>query len=94
MTEVTTLREPNGLGDFRHHRHPADDPFSTLIPQEDRILALIGDGLTNREIADQLSLSEKTINNYVSHSYAKLHVERRSQATGLATERRIRREQS
>ena len=74
-------------------QHPADDPFSTLTPQEDRILALIGDGLTNREIAEQLSLSEKTIKNYVSQIYAKLHVERRSQAARLATERRIRREQ-
>ena len=74
-------------------RHPADDPFSTLTPQEDRILSLIGDGLTNREIAGQVNLSEKTVKNYVSHIYAKLHVERRSQATGLATERRVRREQ-
>ena len=74
-------------------RHPADDPFSTLTPQEDRILALIGDGFTNREIAGQVNLSEKTVKNYVSHIYAKLHVERRSQATGLATERRIRRDQ-
>ena len=74
-------------------RHPADDPFSTLTPQEDRILSLIGDGLTNREIARQVNLSEKTVKNYVSHIYAKLHVERRSQATGLATERRIRRDQ-
>lgn len=74
-------------------RHPADDPFSTLTPQEDRILALIGDGLTNHEIAAQVGLSEKTVKNYVSHIYAKLHVARRSQATGLVTERRIRREQ-
>ena len=74
-------------------RHPADDPFETLTPQEDRILALIGDGFTNREIAGQVNLSEKTVKNYVSHIYAKLHVERRSQATGLATERRIRRDQ-
>ena len=74
-------------------RHPADDPFSTLTPQEDRILSLIGDGLSNREIAGQVNLSEKTVKNYVSHIYSKLHVERRSQATGLATERRIRRDQ-
>jgi two-component system response regulator DevR len=74
-------------------QHPADDPFSTLTPQEDLILRLIGDGLTNREIAEQLCVGEKTIKNYVSHIYAKLRVERRSQATGLATERRIRREQ-
>ncbi len=76
-----------------HTQHPADDPFSTLTPQEDRIVTLIGDGLTNREIADQLSLTEKTIKNYVSQIYSKLHVQRRSQATRLTTERRMRKTQ-
>ncbi len=71
-------------------QHPADDAFSTLSPQEDRILVFIGEGLTNREIAEQLSLSEKTIKNYVSQIYSKLHVERRSQAATIATERRLR----
>lgn len=74
-------------------KHPADEPFASLTPQEDRILDMIGDGLTNREIAEQLSLSEKTIKNYVSEIYAKLHVERRSQASSLATERRLRKQQ-
>ncbi len=74
-------------------QHPADDPFATLSPQEDRILDMIADGLTNREIADRLSLSEKTIKNYVSGVYAKLHVERRSQASSLATARRMRKQQ-
>ena len=74
-------------------QHPADDPFSTLSPQEDRILDMIADGLTNREIADRLSLSEKTIKNYVSGVYSKLHVERRSQASSLATARRMRKQQ-
>lgn len=53
----------------------------------------IGEGLTNREIAKQLSLSEKTIKNYVSQIYSKLHVPRRSQAATIATERRLRRQQ-
>ena len=74
-------------------QHPADDAFASLTPQEDRILEMIGDGLTNREIADRLSLSEKTVKNYVSGIYAKLHVERRSQASSLATERRLRKQQ-
>ena len=64
--------------------HPADDGFATLTPQEERILGMIGDGLTNREIAGKLSLSEKTVKNYVSQVYSKLHVERRSQAATLA----------
>lgn len=72
--------------------HPADDVFSTLTPQEDRILEMIADGLTNSEIADRLSLAEKTIKNYVSQIYSKLSVERRSQAARLATERRMRKQ--
>ncbi len=74
-------------------QHPADDAFASLSPQEDRILKFIGEGLTNREIAEQLSLSEKTIKNYVSQIYSKLHIERRSQAATIATERRLRKEQ-
>jgi two-component system, NarL family, response regulator DevR len=73
--------------------HPADDSFALLTPQEDRILDLIADGKTNREIGDRLRLSEKTVKNYVSQIYSKLHVERRSQAAALATERRIRKQQ-
>ena len=73
--------------------HPADDAFATLSPQEDRILEMIADGLTNGQIAGKLQLAEKTIKNYVSQIYAKLNVERRSQAARLATERRFRKQQ-
>ena len=74
-------------------QHPADDPFAALSPQEDRILDMIGEGLTNRAIGERLSLSEKTVKNYVSEIYAKLHVERRAQASSMATERRLRKQQ-
>ncbi len=70
--------------------HPANDAFASLTPQEDRILDMIADGMTNGEIAKNLSLAEKTIKNYVSQIYSKLSVERRSQAARLATERRMR----
>ncbi len=73
--------------------HPADDAFASLSPQEDRILGLIADGLTNGQIANELSLAEKTIKNYVSQIYSKLSVERRSQAARLATERRMNKQQ-
>ncbi|MDA1009981.1 MAG: response regulator transcription factor [Chloroflexi bacterium] len=73
--------------------HPADDAFAALSPQEDRILELIADGLTNAEIAGKLALAEKTIKNYVSQIYAKLSVQRRSQAARLATERRMRKQE-
>ena len=72
--------------------HPADDPFSTLTPQEDRILTMIGEGMTNRGIAERLSLTEKTVKNYVSQIYSKLRVERRPQAARLVTERRMRKQ--
>ena len=54
---------------------------------------MIGEGRTNRQIAERLSLSEKTVKNYVSQVYSKLHVERRSQAATLAAERRLRKRQ-
>ena len=73
--------------------HPADDALSMLTPQEDRILTFIGEGLTNREIANELRLSEKTIKNCVSQIYAKLNIERRSQAASIATEHRLRKDQ-
>lgn len=73
--------------------HPADDAFSQLSPQEERILDMIAEGMTNGGIATKLGLAEKTVKNYVSQIYAKLNVERRSQAARLATERRLRKQQ-
>lgn len=55
-----------------------------LTPQEERILALVGAGLTNREIAGELGLSEHTVRNYVSTILAKLGVATRSQAAVYA----------
>ena len=51
-----------------------------LSPQEERVLALVADGKTNREIADALGLREKTIKNYLANIFDKLHFTRRSQA--------------
>jgi DNA-binding NarL/FixJ family response regulator len=60
------------------------DPLSTLTSQEKRILALIGEGLTNRQIGERLYLAEKTVKNYVSALFAKLGMERRTQAAAFA----------
>jgi DNA-binding NarL/FixJ family response regulator len=60
------------------------DPLSGLSAQEKRVLDLISEGLTNREIAERISLSEKTAKNYVSSVLAKLGLQRRSQAAALA----------
>jgi DNA-binding NarL/FixJ family response regulator len=70
----------------RLRQPPAEDErLARLTGQERRILALIADGLTNREIADQMHLAEKTVKNYVSHLLAKLGMERRTQAAVFAT---------
>jgi DNA-binding NarL/FixJ family response regulator len=91
---TTALLERLRRGGTGAAGHPADDPFLLLTAQEDRILDRIAEGQTNREIARDLRLSEKTIKNYVSQIYSKLNVERRSQAATLATERRMRKYQS
>jgi DNA-binding NarL/FixJ family response regulator len=60
------------------------DPISALSAQEKRVLELVGEGLTNRQIAEQMILSEKTAKNYVSSLLSKLGMQRRSQAAALA----------
>lgn len=64
-----------------------DEPRAPLSPQEERILDLIGEGLSNREIAQRLHLAEQTVKNYVSRLMAKLGFERRVQAALYATQR-------
>lgn len=54
-----------------------------LAPQEKRVLALIAEGLTNKEVAQNLNLAEKTVKNYLSTVFEKLHVTRRAQAAAL-----------
>ncbi len=65
-----------------------EGPLSGLTQQERRVLQLIGDGLTNREIADQMFLAEKTVKNYVSQLLAKLNMQRRTQIAVLAARQR------
>ncbi|MDV7356894.1 response regulator transcription factor [Rhodococcus oxybenzonivorans] len=67
-----------------------EDPLAQLSEQERAVFELIGEGLTNREIAERLFLAEKTIKNYVSRLLAKLGMQRRTQAAVLATELRRR----
>ncbi len=63
-----------------------EDPLlASLTPQERRILDLIAEGQTNRQIASTLFLAEKTVKNYVSNLLAKLGMERRTQAASYAT---------
>jgi len=66
------------------------DPLHELTDQERRVLDLIGHGMTNREIGQELFLAEKTVKNYVSSILSKLGMQRRTQAAVLATELRER----
>jgi DNA-binding NarL/FixJ family response regulator len=68
-----------------------EDPLAELSEQERAVFELIGEGLTNREIAERLFLAEKTIKNYVSRLLSKLGMQRRTQAAVLATELRNQR---
>jgi two-component system response regulator DevR len=62
----------------------SDDRVASLTTQEKRVLDLIGEGLTNRQIAERMSLAEKTAKNYVSSLLMKLGLQRRSQAAVVA----------
>lgn len=66
------------------HRPDEDPLLASLTPQERRILDLVADGQTNRQIAGTLYLAEKTVKNYVSNLLAKLGMERRTQAASYA----------
>jgi DNA-binding NarL/FixJ family response regulator len=61
------------------------DPLAGLTTQERKILELIGEGLTNRQIGERMFLAEKTVKNYVSALFAKLGMERRTQAAAYAS---------
>jgi len=63
---------------------PEDDPLVLLSAQERRILDLITEGFTNRQIADAMFLAEKTVKNYVSNLLAKLGFQRRTEAALFA----------
>jgi DNA-binding NarL/FixJ family response regulator len=68
---------------MRDQAGPAD-PLAALTGQERQILEFIGQGLTNRQIGEQMFLAEKTVKNYVSGLFAKLGMERRTQAAAYA----------
>jgi two-component system, NarL family, response regulator DevR len=63
----------------------SDPLLASLTPQERRILDLVAEGQTNRQIASNLYLAEKTVKNYVSNLLTKLGMERRTQAATYAT---------
>jgi two-component system response regulator DevR len=63
------------------------DLLATLSVQERRVLALIAEGRTNKEVGHELGLAEKTVKNYLSNVFDKLHVTRRAQAAAIFAQR-------
>ena len=79
--------DPDASGQLtaRMRDHMArEDPVAALTGQEKRVLELIGEGLTNRQIAERMFLAEKTAKNYVSSLLAKLGMHRRTEAAAFA----------
>lgn len=77
---MRTLRAPEPSGPME------DERLTALSERERSVLDLVGEGLTNRQIAGRLYLSEKTVKNHISRLLGKLGVERRVQAAVIATE--------
>ena len=65
----------------------SDDPLNTLTEQEQKILHLIAEGKTNKQIAGEVFLSDKTVKNYVSNILRKLNLTRRSEAAAFIARR-------
>src|SRR5919202_1280098 len=70
-------------------RKAEDQAFGELSDQELKILALVAKGKTNKEIADEVFLSEKTVRNYVSSILSKLHLSTRAEAAAYAVQHRV-----
>ena len=70
-------------------RKATDEAFATLSDQELRILSLISEGKTNRQIASEIFLSEKTVRNYVSSILSKLNLSTRSEAAAYAVKHAV-----
>ncbi|HEX6343317.1 response regulator transcription factor [Umezawaea sp.] len=82
LDPVTTARVLDRM------RRPAEpDVLASLTDQERRVLDLIGEGMTNRQIAERLFVAEKTVKNYVTSVLAKLGMERRTQAAAWVARR-------
>jgi two-component system response regulator DevR len=84
-TRVLNLVRGGGSGAPSEH-----GKLAVLSAQEKRVLALVAEGKTNKEIAEQMGLSDKTVKNYLSSVFEKLKIKRRSQAAVMYLENRPR----
>ncbi len=69
---------------LRRLRASEEGRVDSLSDQEHRIFELIGDGFSNRQIAEEMHLAEKTVKNYISNLFVKLGIDRRTQAAAMA----------
>jgi DNA-binding NarL/FixJ family response regulator len=76
------------LARLRGETDAASEPIEDLTPQERKILNLVAEGLTNRQIAEKVFLAEKTVKNYVSNILMKLGLSRRAEAAAYMARRR------
>lgn len=86
LDPATTARLMHSLRDPETAKESQDDRLATLSERERSVLELIGEGLTNAQIAKRLYLSEKTVKNHISRLLGKLGVERRVQAAVIAAQ--------
>ncbi|MFI0828004.1 response regulator [Streptomyces roseolus] len=86
LDPATTARLMRSLRAPETAQPPEDERLAALSERERSVLELIGEGLTNRQIAKRLYLSEKTVKNHISRLLGKLGVERRVQAAVIAAQ--------
>lgn len=84
-----SAKETEAMLRWLRREQAESDPLRELTAREREVLDLIGQGMTNREIARRMHLAEKTVKNYVSQMLSKLAMRHRSEAAVLATELRL-----
>jgi len=72
---------------LRRYRARHDDPTDGLTPSELRVIELIGEGMSNREIAERLGIVEKTVKNHITSVLAKMGLQRRTQVAAWVASR-------
>ncbi|MHB1654289.1 MAG: response regulator transcription factor [Desulfitobacteriaceae bacterium] len=77
------------LDRMRCNKQNDDEAFEHLTDQEKKVLICITEGKTNREIAERIFLSEKTVRNYVSSILGKLHLSNRTEAAAFAVKKKL-----
>jgi two-component system, NarL family, response regulator DevR len=86
---LLSKQKTQAMLDWLRKQQEQADPLRELTDREREVFELVGQGMTNREIASRMYLAEKTVKNHVSQILAKLSMRHRSEAAVLATELRL-----